>query len=433
MTCSRAERVAFAASILLLVAAAGPADPAADAVARSRALQQAGDLAGAVQAADAGTAANPASAAALARRGDLLAVQFGPAAALPFYDRAVASDPRNLDALLGRATALGDMGRARDSLATARAVLTIDPANAMAFYIQALIAGRAGDWPLARRILARTGDLPDRLPAAMLLSGAADLGAGNAALATQRLGRLVELQPDNRPARMLLARALQQAGRQRDALEAIAPLDSAPDAPGYALELAARLYESLGDGAEALPLLERARAVRGSGGAPLPAPGSPEVLGGAAAAAPGDAGAVVPYVRALAASDDWAAARAAAAGLRDANPGAPDAHMLVGDAALLAGDAAAAAESYARAKAIAFTPRLALRMAELQVLAGRDDTAKALLREHLRWNPLQVDARRVLAGPVPERRSFDVTKRLDAVEALRRRPQIAAALDRLRR
>ncbi len=62
----------------------------------------------------------PAQRRALLLRGELTRGQYGLAAAIPWFDRALEVDPGNVDALLERAVTYGDLGRMSDMLADAR-------------------------------------------------------------------------------------------------------------------------------------------------------------------------------------------------------------------------------------------------------------------------------------------------------------------------
>jgi tetratricopeptide (TPR) repeat protein len=86
-----------------------------------------GDMGPALFATDKAVAANPRHAAALVMRGELSREQYGLAAAIPWFDRALEVDAANLPALLGRASTFGDMGRMTAMLADARAASAIDP------------------------------------------------------------------------------------------------------------------------------------------------------------------------------------------------------------------------------------------------------------------------------------------------------------------
>src|SRR5207253_2601625 len=78
-----------------------------------------------LQAADRAVAAKPRNAVALELRGELTRGQYGLAAAIPWFTRALEVDPGYVDALLERAATYADMGRMSDMLADARKVITL--------------------------------------------------------------------------------------------------------------------------------------------------------------------------------------------------------------------------------------------------------------------------------------------------------------------
>ena len=115
-----------------------------------------GDIAGAIEAADRAVAARPRNAEALELRGELTRGQYGLAAAIPWFTRALEVDPGNVDALLERAATYADMGRMSDMLADASKVITLTGGHPRAFYLEAVLAARARDFELAKRLWNRT-------------------------------------------------------------------------------------------------------------------------------------------------------------------------------------------------------------------------------------------------------------------------------------
>ena len=123
-----------------------------------------GDVAGAIEAADRAVAARPRNAEALALRGELTRGQYGLAAAIPWFTRALDVDPGNVDALLERAATYADMGRMSAMLADSRRVNTLTGGHTRAFYLQAVLAARARDFELAKRLWTRTNGAYDQTP-----------------------------------------------------------------------------------------------------------------------------------------------------------------------------------------------------------------------------------------------------------------------------
>lgn len=381
----------------------------------------AGDVGGAIQAADRAVAADPRSADALILRGELTRGQYGLAAALPWFSRALEVDPANRTALLERAITYGDMGRMRDMLADANAVHRLTGGDANAYYLQAVLAARAGNFTLARALYDRTRGAFDALPAGILLAGAIDFQTGDLDEAAARFGRLLELQPGNRKARRLLAATQWRQGDAAAAIATLQPVVDLPDADTYSLSLMGQALARQGDAARASHYLTRAASP-----AP-PALAAPEQVDDAAFAAlraqaaerPGDGPLQVRLVAALLARGFGDEALSRAQALQAANPGAPEAHMLVGDALGTRGDFRAAAEAYRRAANIAFSEGVALRLIEALQRSGQTAAADNVLALFLRQNPRNVPASILFAGRAMQREDWAVA--IPVYENLRRR------------
>lgn len=215
-----------------------------------------GDRAGAASAAERAIAAQPRNAEALVFTGNLIRDRDGLIPALAWYDRALAIQPGRIDALFERAATLGDAGRATEALAATRALLAVSPNNAGAFYMQAVIAARAGKWDIARRLMFRVGARMDGVPGAVMLRAMTELQANAFDGAITRLRPLADAQPGNARVRRLLGLALWRAGSREDAIAVLQPLADRGD--GYALTLAGRVLEAMGNRAAAADALDRA-------------------------------------------------------------------------------------------------------------------------------------------------------------------------------
>lgn len=379
-----------------------------------------GEVAGAIAAADRAVALDPKNVEALILRGELTRNQYGLAASVPWFDRALDIDPSNLNALIERAATLGDLGRTRDMLADTRKILSVSPDHPAAYYYQAMLAARGRDYALARSLYRRTGGAYDARPAAMLLAGTIELGAGNAALATRPLKRLVELQPGNFKARRLLGSAQWRSGDAASAIRTLRPLADRADADSYTLSVIGKAYARLGDPALAARYLARAAAPRPSALAALENPladGEIEALRRDAARQPGAAPAQIALIRALLGRGLGPEALQRARQLQAANPGAPDAHVLVGDALAIQGDYAAAVGAYRRAANLAFSEPVALRLVEALRNSGNPAGAAQVLALFLQQNPQNVAAQ-ILAA--------------DANLQARRWPEAIALYERVR-
>lgn len=358
-----------------------------------------GDMAGALRATDKALELAPESAETLLLRALMEREQYGPEAAGRWFEAAIAANPAHVPALVEYAATLADLGRAGRALALTRRALALAPANPRAYYIQAVIAARAGYHDLARSLLARTKGALDGQAGMRLLRGVLHLQAGNATLAVGELEPLLDGQPLNIRARLLLARAYHEDGQHREAERTLFPLVERADAGGYALTLAARIHEAMGERAVADGFLQRAAALSVGASRVYRGAGSPAAA--AVATADADPGAAAPnlrYIRALLESGQTDAAVARARGLVAANPGAPAAHMALGDCLTAAGRFVEGAAAYERAANMRFDENIALRLVDAWRRAGEPGRAQRVLTLFLSQNPMNVEAQRLAAS-----------------------------------
>lgn len=356
-----------------------------------------GEQAQAIEAADRAVKLGPKDPRALELRGLLMREQFGLYAALPWFEaglRVVPNDP----GLLGEyAATLGDMGQYKAMLVVCRKLTEVEPGNLRALYLQAVLAARAGQTNLARKIMLQTGKAFENMPAAMLLNGILEYRAGNANLAVGHFDRLVRMQPDNLQARMLLVRSLQRQGLNAEAAEAAGLWPIQASAPPYLLTVTGNAYRGAGRKADGEGLLARANETGEHGAEGIH---SDQPLGAIAlnyADAPNFAGNAVPYIRGLIAAGDEQQAIAVADRLRLANPGAADAWLLSGDARLATGDSLGALDNYGRAALIRFNLPTLLRIDDTMRMLGRPADANAMVARYLRQNPGSPQALKLLA------------------------------------
>ena len=182
----------------------------------------------------------------------------GMVASLPWFERAVEIAPEDVGLLGDYAATLGEVGHYKDMLQVVRHMYKLEPTNPRIYFLQSVLAARAGQDNLARRLLWRAGDDSATTPAGLVLSGVLEFRTGHAALAVERFDQLVRMQPDNPAAAELLARALMAAGDLSETVARLEPLARRDDASPYVLTLLARAYEQLGRRAQAGPLLDRA-------------------------------------------------------------------------------------------------------------------------------------------------------------------------------
>jgi tetratricopeptide (TPR) repeat protein len=331
----------------------------------------------AIEAADYALRLDPDNVRALEFKGQLVRDSQGLTAGLPWFERALQRHPRDVAVLGEYAATLGDLGRARKMLEVTRLMLTIEPGNPRAYFLQAILAARAGNVELARGLFARTKDKFDETPAGQLLEGVLEMEAGNYVLAAEALSELARTQPGNARVTQLLARAYALGGEQRLVAHDYADTAARPDASAYMLTLVARAYEADGRRDLAAPLLDRAALGQRSTLSPIAA-GS-EVGG-------------------LLAAGNAEAARETADRHVTANPGSAFSQAIAGDVRLAAGDGAGALDHYRLAAFVRLSQSLLLRMVAASEQSGQSAGAAALVEAFLAANPNDQVAARMAAA-----------------------------------
>ncbi|WP_137862613.1 MULTISPECIES: tetratricopeptide repeat protein [unclassified Sphingomonas] len=379
----------------------------------------AGDILGAAEASDRAVKLAPGSIDALILRGEVVRSQYGLVAALPWFEQALKRDPARHDALIEYAATLGDIGRTVDALAATRRALAARPGSPQALYLQAVIAARAGNFDLARAILEKTGGAIDDLPGMMLLGGTLDLEKGDYEQAIEKLTDLVGTQPMNITARKLLAIALLRTDRARNAIDMLSPVVARSDADSYALTLAARGFERIGDRDSASHFLDRAAFPATGESTAFSADDSTATLAADAAKRPNDPGATLPLIRALIAGGDKAGALARAQDIAARNPGAAAAQVVLGDMLMLLNRPADAAAAYRHAADLRFDEPTLLRLVDALDRAGRREAAANALALFLSQNPASIAALRLSAHWQLAGGDYDAA--IDSLEDIRAR------------
>ena len=228
------------------------------------------DLIGAIDAADRALAFDANHVPALILRGDMAREQLGPVPAIAFYERALKQTPESMPVLSRLAEAQGAAGRNADLLQSTRAMLKHKPKSGQAFYLQAVMAARAGKNDLARVLLEKADAEMKDVPAYLLTSAVVEYRLDNYNRCVDRLERLARMQPNNLKVQRMLARALYQIGDAEGALERIKPLADRSDGDAYARMLTGRALEALDERDDATPYLESASMVEASEGEVLP-------------------------------------------------------------------------------------------------------------------------------------------------------------------
>lgn len=379
----------------------------------------AGDISGAILASQRAVQVDAGNIDALLLRGEMVRGQYGLVAALPWFEQALKRDPEYHDALIDYAATLGDAGRSIDMLATTRRALAARPGSPQAYYLQSVLAARGGNTELARSLLEKAGGALDTLPGALLLGATLDLEKGENEQAIEKLRQLVGRQPMNLEARKLFALALLRTDSARNAIDLLRPVVARADADSYALTLAARGFERIGERGQAASLLDRAAAPAFDRPPAFSADESIQTLGADAQNRPNDPGAVVPLIRAMIAEGDLGGALARAQRIAGDNPGAPQAHLLVGDLAMLSGRPGEALASFKAAADLRFDEPTMLRLVEAQDKAGDRQGAATTLALFLSQNPASMTALRLSARWQLAGGDFDAA--IDTLEALRLR------------
>jgi len=320
---------------------------------------------------------DPGSVRALEFRGELVRDSHGLVAALPWFEAALKRSPDDVLALNEYAATLGELGRSRQMLTVTRRVLELRPGNARAYYLQAVLAARAGNYRLARTLLQRCGNKLDEVPGAILLDGIVQIAEGNYAIAAEDFERLLAMQPGNVRASELLARALFLQGEHKYLAARLADRASRADASPYLQTVVGRAYENLGRRGLAAAFLDRAAEPRSTGIFPQDARDSP--------------------IAGLASEGRLAEAEAIIEALRQDDPGHYENQELAGDIQLLAGNAEAAIERYDAAGRIWTSESLVLRRFQAFMMAGRMEDAAGLVDAYLANTPTSREALRLSA------------------------------------
>ncbi len=346
-----------------------------------------GDMAGAFAAAAQAVRLAPRNVKALVLSGELDRHRYGLGAAMPWFRRALDVDANNIPALLQLAATSGDAGDNRALLDLTRRVLSLDQGNARAWYLQAVMAARAGKFDLARGLLQRTAGQLDNEPAVRLLQASIDLQADAPERAIEGLRLLVEQQPANLAARRLLGLAYWRAGDLDGTITALSPIAARADADSYSLSLLGRALEAKGDRLAAATILERASSPQVRMAQPL------TLVAADPAVDPLDTRAAVPWMAAQMAAGQPVAALQRAMLLRARNPGAPAAHIMVGDITAQMGNWRGAVEAYRVAANLDFSESTALRLARGLSMSGDAASAIGVVNLYLGQNPQSVPMR----------------------------------------
>lgn len=309
--------------------------------------------------------------------------------AIPLFRKALEKAPDDLGLMQQMAATLGDAGEYVAMLETVRQLVEKHGPDPFAFYLQAVLAARAGKDELARSLLWQTEGRFNATAAGLVLSGVLEYRSGNPAVAAEHFNALRRMQPFNETAALLYARALVANGEANVALAILEPRARRADASAYVLVLTARALEQLGQREEAAQYLDRAALMQAQPLAAVPA-----YLERDASGRLRDPDNPLQQLRQMLNEGDTAGAQAMIAGLLERFAGSADLEVLAGDVALLAGDREQALEYYRQAAIIRRDWPLVQRL--VAALGSDSAAARGLLAEHLAEHPLQEEAAALL-------------------------------------
>jgi len=353
----------------------------------------------AIEAADRAVKLDPSSARALHFKGQLVRDAHGLEAALAWFEAALAVAPNDRQVLADYAATLGELGRAKDMLAAIRTLARVDPGNKQVYYLQAVLAARAGKTVLARSLLQRSGEVERDIPAAMMLSALIDMQGGNHSSASQMLARLNEMQPDNRRVQVLLARSLQLSGSEAELAHEFGKVASRPSASPYLLTLVGRAHEALGEREQAAYYLDRAAEPRTNSLIAM----RTDPLTESRAANRNVDGDLVSAVRALIVRGNTAGAASRMGRAVEQFPGSADVLSLAGDAQFAQRNLSSAFDLYQASARVRRPWPLTRRAAMTYRARGNTGSAEQLLVSHLRGDPGNGEAAELVATGLADR------------------------------
>jgi cellulose synthase operon protein C len=348
-----------------------------------------GNIVGAFDAGQRAVSLDGRSSNALTLMGELIRTHYGLVASIPWFERAVAADGQNFEALSELAATYGDAGQSKAMLAMTRRMLALSEGNPRAYYLQAVLAARANKPELARGLLYKIGDRLDALAGVTLLRGALAFQAGAHEQAVRQLQPLLNQQPGNDKVRQMFGAAKYRMEDYDGAISALMPLARRADADSYVLTVIGRSFEAKGDRVAAAQFLDRAAAPWRGNSSPLDLP--------RASGNPNDAAVAVPEIANLIAAGQPAAALTRARSIQTQNPGAPAGLVLIGDSFAAMNQPAEAARAYQQAANIRFDEATALRLVRSLAQSGKQADALRTLDLFIGQNPRSLPARFLLA------------------------------------
>jgi cellulose synthase operon protein C len=356
-----------------------------------------GNQKGAIEAATRAVALDAKNVRALEIRGKLARTQLGFKAALPWFEQALSANANDAPVLAEYAATLGDMGRASDMLTQVRKLARVNRYHLGIHYMQAVIAARAGDYALAKRVMERASEAARDMPGSIMLAGICEYQLGNYNFASTLFQKLVDRQPLNLRARKMLAVTMFRSGNSFGVIDILRPIAERGDADNYTLHLLARALEATNQRSKAATFLTRANVPSVRDTLVLLDPLSYLTTQEEAKRNPNDARRIIPYIRNLVKSGNMEMASQMANSLQAKNPNIADAHILAGDVAMARGARESALASYSRARAISFTEPLLLKIVDANRRIGGEANARSAIAAFLAENPNSLSALRLSA------------------------------------
>lgn len=356
-----------------------------------------GDQKGAIEAVEHAVELDSNNIRALEFRGRMVRSQFGLLASLPWFERALDIAPDDISLLNEYAVTLGDAGRASDMLAVTRDILELERNNGNAFFMQAVIAGRARNYELASRLMLKAGDSQANTPAGLLLSGVIEYELENYNKANAHFRKLLQEQPNHKRGLKLLASSLFRAGEYDTSFQAITRYINKYGEDSYSSIVAARALEAIDKRGEAAKFLDNIMYENDGILSLVKEEEDFQTLQKNALQNPKSANIVIPYIRALLARGSNAPALSLAKKLLANNTGVADAHILVGDIEIRNNNIKAAIKHFRDAQAISFEQPVMLRLVDALRRNSNFDEAREAILFYLSNNPRDLEAQKLIA------------------------------------
>lgn len=207
-------------------------------------------------------AQQPADREALLTKAEVLSLTGRREQAIDAYRAVLAAYPKDVPAHVRLASLLAETGRYDEAKAAVQALQNAAPGHALGDYLNALIAYRQGDIPVARqRIAVANRELPRFVPG-LVLAGMVELAAKAPAQAITPLSAAVAQAPDHVVARLTLARAFIAEHQPQQAYDTLRPLMEALPDSAPVLALAGEALLNMNEPRRAADLLEKAQRAR---------------------------------------------------------------------------------------------------------------------------------------------------------------------------